>query len=72
MHEYMHDRAGACGALAGAYKFKKDRIRGKENPPEMQAGIKSKCATPTLGHVRRNVGHDPGITGHVHRNTQSR
>ena len=25
---------------------------------------RSRCRNPS-GHVRRNVGHDPGITGHV-------
>jgi DNA adenine methylase len=35
----------------------------------MQAGIKSKRATPTCGHLRRNAGHVAGISGHVHRNT---
>lgn len=35
----------------------------------MQAGIESKRATPTSGHVRRDTGHVAGISGHVHWNT---
>ena len=70
MHGYMHDHRGACGALAGAQQFKRNPIPAKENQPEMHAGIKSICATPPIGHVRRNAGHVAGISGHVHRNTQ--
>ncbi|MFZ2738244.1 MAG: hypothetical protein WAY02_08425 [Burkholderiaceae bacterium] len=69
MHEYMPDQGGASGGLAGAHEINNRPIRGKENQSEKQAGIKSKRATPPLGHVRRNAGHDAGISGHVHRNT---
>jgi hypothetical protein len=54
---------GASCRLAWAHEINNRSIQRKENQPKKQAGIKSKCATPPLGHIA-------GIIGRVHRNTQ--
>lgn len=69
MHEYMHNPRGSPTVWPGPINSN-NPIPDKENQPKTQAGIKSKCATQPIGHVHRNAGHDPGISGHVHRNTR--
>ena len=46
--------------------FDEKEPKTRKTKPKLQ----SKARNTGPGHVHRNAGHDAGIAGHVHRNTQ--
>jgi hypothetical protein len=78
MHGYMHNRGGLSAALAGASVEQIQNHQNHQNRTLREGKTAQKNSTPyNLNRaapcpvtITGICGHDAGITGHDHRNTQ--